>query len=114
MYLPGNDVTGNQTIMVRGIAGDNASTNAVVHLHVMGDTPIQVTEQTGGIDGTVFLLSTLVIILAIGLILMMLMLQGTIAIPDWAPFSNDDSDEFEVDEDEVESTTTATKKNSAS
>jgi uncharacterized membrane protein affecting hemolysin expression len=114
MYLPGNDVTGNQTIMVRGIAGDNASTNAVVHLHVMGDTPIQVTEQTGGIDGTVFLLSTLVIILAIGLILMMLMLQGTIAIPEWAPFSNDDFDEIDDDGIEVESTSPASKKNSAS
>jgi hypothetical protein len=114
MYLPGNDVTGNQTIMVRGIAGDNASTNAVVHLHVMGDTPIEVTQQTGGIDSTVFLLSTLVIILAIGLILMMLMLQGTIAIPEWAPFSNDNLDEIDGDDAEVESTTTSAKKRSAS
>ena len=113
-YLPGNDVTGNQTIMVRGITGDNASTNSVVHLHVMGGTPIDVSKQTGGIDGTIFLLSTLIIILAIGLIMMMLMLQGTIAIPEWAPFSNDDSDDFEVDETEVESTTTSSKKRSAS
>jgi|TARA_B110000116_G_scaffold271404_1_gene292074 subtilisin family serine protease len=113
-YLPGNDVTGNQTLMVRGIAGDNASTNAVVHLHLMGDTPIEVTQQTGGIDGTIFVLATLVFILAVGLIMSMLMLQGIVATPNWGPFSNDDSDEFEVDEDEVESTTTATKKNSAS
>ena len=113
-YLPGNDVTGNQTLMVRGIAGDNASTNAVVHLHLMGDTPIEVTQQTGGIDGTIFVLATLIFILAVGLIMSMLMLQGIVATPNWGPFSNDDSDEFEVDEDEVESTTTATKKNSAS
>jgi hypothetical protein len=73
-----------------------------------------VSKQTGGIDGTIFLLSTLIIILAIGLIMMMLMLQGTIAIPEWAPFSNDDSDDFEVDETEVESTTTSSKKRSAS
>ncbi len=103
-YLPGNEVTGNQTIMVRGITGDNASTNAVVHLHVMGDSPIHVSEQSGGIDGTIFLLSTLVIVLAIGLILMMLMLQGTISIPEWAPFSNDEDDhEFDDDEDESSS-----------
>jgi subtilisin family serine protease len=113
-YLPGNDVTGNQTLMVRGIAGDNASTNAVVHLHLMGDTPIEATQQTGGIDGTIFVLATLIFILAVGLIMSMLMLQGIVATPNWGPFSNDDSDEFEVDEDEVESTTTATKKNSAS
>jgi hypothetical protein len=80
----------------------------------MGDTPIEVTQQTGGIDGTVFLLSTLVIILAIGLILMMLMLQGTIAIPEWAPFAHDDLDEIDGDETEAESTTTSAKKRSAS
>jgi len=113
-FLPGNDVTGNQTIMVRGIAGDNASTNAVVHMHVMGDTPIEVNQQSGGIDGTIFLLSTLVIILAIGLIIMMLMLQGTIAIPGSASVQMMIPDDFEDDEDEVESTTAATKKRSAS
>jgi hypothetical protein len=80
----------------------------------MGDTPIEATQQTGGIDGTIFVLATLIFILAVGLIMSMLMLQGIVATPNWGPFSNDDSDEFEVDEDEVESTTTATKKNSAS
>ena len=113
-FLPGNDVTGNQTIMVRGIAGDNASTNAVVHMHVMGDTPVEVNQQSSGIDGTIFLLSTLVIILAIGLILMMLMLQGTIAIPGSASVQMMIPDDFEDDEDEVESTTAARKKRSAS
>lgn len=113
-YLPGNDVVGNQTIIVRAISGDNASTNAVVHMHVMGDTPVEVNQQSGGIDGTIFLLSTLVIILAIGLILMMLMLQGTIAIPGSASVQMMIPDDFEDDEDEVESTTAARKKRSAS
>jgi len=113
-YLPGNDVTGNQTLMVRGIAGDNASTNAVVHLHLMGDTPIEATQQTGGIDGTVFLLSSLVIILAIGIILMMLMLQGKIAVPGRSSVQMMIPDDFEFDEDEVESTSIAAKKRSAS
>jgi len=113
-YLPGNDVTGNQTLMVRGIAGDNASTNAVVHLHLMGDTPIEATQQTGGIDGTVFLLSSLVIILAIGIIIMMLMLQGKIAVPGRSSVQMMIPDDFEFDEDEVESTSIAAKKRSAS
>ena len=45
---------------------------------------------------------------------MMLMLQGTIAIPEWAPFSNDDLDEIDDDEIEIESSTTSPKKRSAS
>jgi hypothetical protein len=42
------------------------------------------------------------------------MLQGTIAIPEWAPFSNDNLDEIDGDDAEVESTTTSAKKRSAS
>ncbi|MDP6378774.1 MAG: S8 family serine peptidase [Candidatus Thalassarchaeaceae archaeon] len=98
-FLPGNSVTGNQTIMVRAIAGDNASTNSVVHLHVMGDTPIESSTDTGGLNGTVFVLATLVFILAVGLIMTMLMLQGVISTPKLGPFGND-SDEYDDDSEE--------------
>ncbi len=84
-YLPGNEVVGNQTIIVRAITGDNASTNAVVHLHVMGDTPLTVGQEGGGIDGLVLLLAALLFIFAIGLVVMFLMLRGVISSPDrWA------------------------------
>lgn len=86
-YLPGNNVTGNQTIMVRAISGDNASTNAVVHLHIMGDTPIDSTADVGGSNLLVFTLATLLLVFAIGIILMFLMVRGTLATPDWGPFS---------------------------
>jgi hypothetical protein len=99
--------------MVRAIAGDNASTNSVVHLHVMGDTPIESSTDTGGLNGTVFVLATLVFILAVGLIMTMLMLQGVISTPKLGPFGND-SDEYDDDSEEsaVEVKASAGKKKS--
>ncbi len=35
-YLPGNQIEGNQTVMVRAILDDDASTNLVIHLYVLG------------------------------------------------------------------------------
>ena len=111
-YLPGNEVVGNQTIIVRAISGDNASTNAVVHLHVMGDTPIDSSTESGGLNGTVFVLATLVFILAAGLIITMLMLQGIVSTPNWGPFGND-SEYFDEESDEsaaeVKASTSKTK-----
>jgi subtilisin family serine protease len=75
-YLPGNEITGNQTIMMRAIVGDNASTNSVVHLHVMGETAISATEETGGFSGLLVLLTSLLILLLLGLVLSVLMLKG--------------------------------------
>ena len=75
-YLPGNNLTGNQTIMLRAIKGDNASTNAVVHLHVMGDDPISVTGDAEGISGLVFFLAALVLLLLIGVVITGLMVAN--------------------------------------
>jgi serine protease AprX len=112
-YLPGNEVVGNQTIIVRAISGDNASTNSVVHVHVMGDTPIGSTSDTGGFNGTVFVLATLVFILAVGLILTMLMLQGIVATPNWGPFSSNEN-EYDEDDDDADSPAATVEKNSKS
>ena len=113
-YLPGNEVIGNQTIMVRAISGDNASTNSVIHLHVMGDTPIESNNVASGFNSTVFVLATLVTILAIGLILTMLMLQGVIATPEWGAFGEGSEESFEVESDvsDDESKTSSRKKKS--
>jgi hypothetical protein len=75
-YLPGNNLTGNQTIMLRAIKEDNASTNAVVHLHVMGDDPISVTGDSEGISGLVFFLAALVLLLLIGVVITGLMVAN--------------------------------------
>ena len=38
-YLPGNQIEGNQTLMVRAILDDDASTNLVVHVSILGSEP---------------------------------------------------------------------------
>ena len=35
-YLPGNQIEGNQTVMLRAILGDDASTNLVTHIYLLG------------------------------------------------------------------------------
>ncbi len=47
-YLPGNEIEGNQTLMIRAINGEEASTNLVVHLFVIGSEKF-VPEQDGGL-----------------------------------------------------------------
>ena len=38
-YLPGNQIEGNQTVMVRAILDDDASTNLVVHVSILVSEP---------------------------------------------------------------------------
>lgn len=38
-YLPGNQIEGNQTVMVRAILDDAASTNLVAHVSILGSEP---------------------------------------------------------------------------
>ena len=38
-YLPGNQIEGNQPLMVRAILDDDASTNLVVHVSILGSEP---------------------------------------------------------------------------
>ena len=39
-FLPNNTVEGDQVILVRAIAGDQASTNLAVGIHIMGEDKI--------------------------------------------------------------------------
>jgi hypothetical protein len=47
-FLPGNTIEGNQTLIVRAIHGDNASTNVVTPLHIMGTEKSDITEEESG------------------------------------------------------------------
>ena len=38
-YLPGNQIEGNQTLMVRAILDDDASTNLVIHVSILVSEP---------------------------------------------------------------------------
>ena len=67
-YLPGNQIGGNQTVMVRAILDDDASTNLVAHIFVLG-SEAQIENNPGG-DNSSFIVTTLslVVVLLIGLL----------------------------------------------
>jgi len=74
-YLPGNSISGNQTLMVRALSGTNASANVVVDLHIMGDTKVTTQTDEGGMSGVIIGgLSFLVVLLAGAVIILVLRL----------------------------------------
>jgi len=58
-YLPGNQIEGNQTVMVRAILDDAASTNLVAHVSVIGSEPQNEQEAPGFTPGFVSMLAAL-------------------------------------------------------
>ena len=50
-YLPGNQIEGNQTVMVRAILDDDASTNLVVHVSILVSEPKDSQEDPGFTPG---------------------------------------------------------------
>ncbi len=63
-FLPNNTVEGDQVILVRAIAGDKASTNLAVGVHIMGEEKIETLESEGSLLGLlVGLLALLVLVL---------------------------------------------------
>ena len=63
-FLPGNQVEGNQTVMARAILGDDASTNLVAHVFVMGAEPASEEADGGSLMGVAVVgLSMLVLVL---------------------------------------------------
>ena len=74
-YLPGNSISGNQTLMVRALSGTNASANVVVDLHIMGDTKLTTQTDEGGMSGVIIGgLSFLVVLLTGAVIILVLRL----------------------------------------
>ncbi len=67
-YLPGNQIEGNQTVMVRAILDDDASTNLVAHVFVFGSEAQN--ENVPGGQNSSFIVTTLslVVVLLIGLL----------------------------------------------
>ena len=50
-YLPGNQIEGNQTVMVRAILDDDASTNLVAHVSIIVSEPQDSQKSPGFIPG---------------------------------------------------------------
>lgn len=79
-YLPGNQIVGNQTIMVRAILEDDASTNLVIPVFVLGSEPETESESGSSNYGFLVPLLTLAVILLICLltIAVILLRQGSL------------------------------------
>jgi len=52
-FLPNNTVEGEQVILVRGIAGDEASTNLAVGIYIMGEEKIAQSDSGGSVMGII-------------------------------------------------------------
>ena len=68
-FLPNNTVGGEQVILVRGISGDEASTNLAVGIYIMGDEKITQSDSDGSIMGIIVgILALLVLVLLVTLV----------------------------------------------
>jgi subtilisin family serine protease len=67
-YLPGNQIEGNQTVMVRAILDDDASTNLVAHVFVLGSEAQNENGPGGQNSSFIVTALSLVVVLLIGLL----------------------------------------------
>lgn len=68
-FLPNNTVEGEQVILVRGIAGDEASTNLAVGIYIMGEEKIGQSDSGGSVMGIIVgVLALLVLALLVTLV----------------------------------------------
>lgn len=65
-YLPGNEIEGNQTLMIRSILDDEASTNLVVQLSIIGSQASEsVLEESSLMPLLILLMSVVIVILMV-------------------------------------------------
>ena len=65
-YLPGNEIEGNQTLMIRSILDDEASTNLVVQLSIIGSQASEsVLEEASLMPLLILLMSVVIVILMV-------------------------------------------------
>ena len=67
-YLPGNNIEGNQTVMVRAILGDEASTNLVAQVFVLGSDPILPSSSNDSLNSALVPILSMVVVVLIGML----------------------------------------------
>ena len=67
-YLPGNSIEGNQTVMVRAILGDDASTNLVAQVFVLGSDPILPSSSNDSLNSALVPILSMVVVVLIGML----------------------------------------------
>ena len=91
-FLPNNTVEGEQVILVRGIAGDEASTNLAVGIYIMGEEKIVQSDSGGSVMGIIVGVLTLLV-----LVLLVTLVFAGMQLRDRGFFDSDDVLEDEDD-----------------
>ena len=67
-YLPGNQIEGNQTVMVRAILGDDASTNLVAQVYVLGSEPVFTSGSGGSANSALVPVLSMIVVVLVGML----------------------------------------------
>ena len=67
-YLPGNQIEGNQTVMVRAILGDEASTNLVAQVFVLGSEPVHTSGSGDSVNSALVPILSMIVVVLVGML----------------------------------------------
>ncbi|MGB1680538.1 MAG: S8 family serine peptidase [Candidatus Thalassarchaeaceae archaeon] len=67
-YLPGNQIEGNQTVMVRAILDDDASTNLVAQVFVLGSEPVFTSGSGGSANSALVPVLSMIVVVLLGML----------------------------------------------
>ena len=67
-YLPGNQIEGNQTVMVRAILGDDASTNLVAQVFVLGSEPVYTSGAGDSVNSALVPVLSMIVVVLVGML----------------------------------------------
>jgi hypothetical protein len=67
-YLPGNQIEGNQTVMMRAILGDDASTNLVAQVFVLGSEPVYTGGSGDSVNSVLVPVLSMIVVVLVGML----------------------------------------------
>ena len=67
-YLPGTQLEGNQTVMVRAILGDDASTNLVAQVYVLGSEPVFTSGSGESVNSALVPVLSMIVVVLVGML----------------------------------------------
>ncbi len=67
-YLPGNQIEGNQTVMMRAILDDEASTNLVAQVFVLGSEPVFTSGPGGSVNSALVPVLSMIVVVLVGML----------------------------------------------
>ena len=67
-YLPGNQIEGNQTVMMRAILDDDASTNLVAQVYVFGSEPVFTSGSGESVNSVLVPVLSMIVVVLVGML----------------------------------------------